>query len=356
MQFFSHSQFDNHEQVSFFTCPETGLKAIIAIHNTNLGPAMGGCRMWAYENDEQALYDVLRLSKGMTYKAALAQLPLGGGKSVIIGDPKREKTAAMMRSMGKAVDALSGNYIIAEDVGTSVEDMNEMSKTCHHITGLLQNNKGSGDPSPTTAYGVYLSMKPAVKYRLKKESLQGLSVSVQGLGHVGYHLCKYLHDEGVKLCVSDIDEEKVDRVVEEFGATPIPFDEIYDVKADIFAPCALGAIINDETIKRLKVSIVAGAANNQLQEVQHGSLLSDYNILYAPDYVINAGGLISVYYEYAVRNGIEFSRERVLKHTEKIPETLEMIFAYAEKHGLSTSTAADSLAEQIFKKGHAKQA
>ncbi|MFZ4116485.1 MAG: Glu/Leu/Phe/Val family dehydrogenase [Chthoniobacterales bacterium] len=355
MQFFNHGEFDNHEHVSFFSCSKTGLKAIIAIHNTNLGPALGGCRMWRYQSDEQALHDVLRLSKGMTYKAALAGVPIGGGKSVIMGDPKREKTPEMMESMGRAVETLGGKYIIAEDVGTCVEDMNQLNKATNYVTGGFQNNKGSGDPSPTTAYGVFLGLKPAVKHRLRKESLQGLTVSVQGLGSVGYHLCKFLHAAGVKLYVCDIDEERVDLVVNEFGAIPLPFHEIYDVKADIFAPCALGGILNDETIKRLKVSIVAGAANNPLEAPQHGTLLSDRDILYAPDYVINAAGLIRVYYEYAANENTPFSEECVFKHVEKIPERLEMIFAYADQHGISTATAADALAEQIFKKHSARQ-
>lgn len=350
MQFFNHLEFDNHEHVSFFSCSQTGLKAIIAIHNTNLGPALGGCRMWDYKDDEQALHDVLRLSKGMTYKAALADIPMGGGKSVIIGDPKREKTPKMMESMGKAVQKLAGNYIIAEDVGTCVEDMNELSKATNYVTGVYQNNKGSGDPSPTTAYGVFLGLKPTVKHRLKKESLQGLTVSVQGLGHVGYYLCKYLHEEGVKLYVCDIDDERVDAVVHEFGAVALPFYEIYDVKADIFAPCALGGILNDETIKRLKVSIVAGAANNPLEAPHHGTMLSNHDILYAPDYVINSGGLIRVYHEYAANQGTLFSEKNILDHVKKIPLKLETIFAYADQHGISTATAADALAEKIFKK------
>jgi leucine dehydrogenase len=356
MQFFNHNEFDNHEHVSFFSCPKTGLKAIITIHNTNLGPALGGCRMWNYNNDEEALYDVLRLSKGMTYKAALADIPLGGGKSVIIGDPKREKTPELMESMGRAVESLGGRYIVAEDVGTCVDDMNHLSKETRYVTGVLQNNKGSGDPSPTTAYGVFLGFIPAVKHRLQKESLRGLTVSVQGLGHVGYYLCKFLHEEGVKLYVCDIDDDKVDAVVQEFGAIALPFNEIYDVKADIFAPCALGGILNDETIKRLKVSIVAGAANNPLEAPHHGPMLSDRGILYAPDYVINAAGLMRVYHEYAANQGSLFSEELILEQVRKIPKKLEMIFDYADKNGISTATAADALAEQIFKKHSIKKA
>lgn len=349
MHLFTNSQFDNHEQVSFFHCAKTGLKAIIAIHNTNLGPALGGCRMWAYNDEDEAIYDVLRLAKGMTYKAALAGLPLGGGKSVIIGDPKKEKTAAMMQSMGRAVETLKGRYIIAEDVGTSVEDMNEMSTTCHHVTGLLKGNEGSGDPSPVTAYGVFVGIKATVKYRLQKESLKGLTVAIQGLGHVGYHLAMHLHEEGAQLHVADIDDTKVSEVVKKFGATAVPFHDIYDVKADVFAPCALGAIINDDTIKRLKTSIVAGAANNQLEQPIHGDMLAERGILYAPDYAINAGGLISVYAEYARRNGIDFNKEQVLKQADKIGETLTKIYDQSQQTGISTAKTADALAEKIFK-------
>ncbi|MFI0348146.1 MAG: Leu/Phe/Val dehydrogenase [Chthoniobacterales bacterium] len=350
MNLFTNTQFKNHEQVSFFHCEQTGLKAIIAIHNTNLGPALGGCRMWAYQNDDEALYDVLRLSQGMTYKAALAGLPLGGGKSVIIGDPKKEKTPAMMRAMGRAVESLGGRYIIAEDVGTCVEDMNEMSSICHYVTGALKNNEGSGDPSPVTAYGVFVGIKAAVKSRLQKENLQGLSVALQGLGNVGYHLAKLLHEEGVKLYVTDIDENKISKAVKELGAIAVPFHDIYDVEADIFAPCALGAIINDETIPRLKFPIIAGASNNQLAEPRHGDMLAERGILYAPDYAINTGGLISVYSDYALRNGIDFGREKVFSHTEKIGKTLEMIFAEAKSQGISTAVMADRLAERIFLK------
>lgn len=351
MNFFNNNAFNHHEHVSFFYDQATGLKAIIAIHNTNLGPALGGCRMWDYASDEEALYDVLRLSQGMTYKAALAGLPLGGGKSVIIGNPKTMKSAALMRSMGKAVESLRGKYIIAEDVGTSVEDMNQMSETCNHVTGLLKNNQGSGDPSPVTAHGVFVGMKSAVRYRLQREELRGLKIAVQGLGHVGFHLYELLHKEGALLLVTDVDQEKINAAVQQFGATAVELDKIYDVEADIFSPCALGAVINDETIKRLKVKIVAGASNNQLAEVRHGEMLAERGILYAPDYAINVGGLISVYYEYASRyHGIEFSRENVFAHTNKLEATLENIFSYAEQHKISTAAAADIIAEKLFQR------
>jgi leucine dehydrogenase len=351
MHFFNNSAFNNHEQVSFFYDQATGLKAIIAIHNTNLGPALGGCRMWDYASDEEALYDVLRLSQGMTYKAALAGLPLGGGKSIIMGNPKTMKSAELMKSMGKAVESLGGKYIIAEDVGIGVEDMNQMSETCSYATGLLKNNQGSGDPSPVTAHGVFVGIKSATQYRLQREDLRGMKVAVQGLGHVGFHLCQLLHNEGAVLFVTDVDQEKIEMAVQEFGATPVGLDEIYDVDADIFSPCALGAVINDKTINRLKMKIVAGASNNQLAEVRHGQMLAERGILYAPDYAINVGGLISVYYEYAARyQGIEFSRENVFAHTNKLKATLENIFSYAEQHKISTAAAADIIAEQLFQR------
>jgi leucine dehydrogenase len=351
MSFFNNSAFNKHEHVSFFYDQATELKAIIAIHNTNLGPALGGCRMWDYASDEEALHDVLRLSQGMTYKAALAGLAIGGGKSVIIGNPKKLKSSALIKKMGEAVEALGGRYIVAEDVGTSVEDMNQMSETCNYVTGLLKNSQGSGDPSPVTAYGVFIGIKSAVEYRLKRDHLKGLRIAVQGLGHVGNYLCQLLHEEGALLTVTDINQEGVDRAVREFGATPVGVDEIYDVEADVFAPCALGAVINDETIKRLKVQIVAGAANNQLAEARHGAMLAASDILYAPDYAINAGGLISVYFEYASRyRGIPFSRENVFAYTSKVKETLENIFSYADQHKISQAAAADIIAEKLFQR------
>jgi len=253
--------------------------------------------------------------------------------------------------MGKAVESLGGRYIIAEDVGTSVEDMNHISETCNHVTGCFKNNTGSGDPSPVTAYGVFVGIKSAAQYRLQREELRSLKIAVQGLGHVGFHLCELLHNEGVKLFVTDVDQEKIEAAVQKFGVTPVELEKIYDVDADIFSPCALGAVINYQTITRLKVKIVAGASNNQLAEVRHGKILAERGILYAPDYAINVGGLISVYYEYASRHhGIEFSRESVFAHTNKLKATLENIFSYAEQHKISTAAAADIIAENLFSK------
>jgi len=352
MSVFSHKEFDLHEQVSFFQCPQTGLRAIISVHNTHLGPALGGCRMWAYDNDEQALNDVLRLSRGMTYKAAISGLPLGGGKSVIIGDSRKIKTPELMRAMGRAVDTFAGKYIIAEDVGTTVEDMQNIHMETEYVVGIPSEDgiEGMGDPSPTTALGVYTGLKAAARLRLGKGDLRGVKVAVQGLGNVGYNLCKLLHKDGAILTVTDIQVEKLDMAKNEFGATVVGLNEIYDVEADIFAPCALGAILNDETLPRLKAQVVAGAANNQLAEVRHGDKLREMKILYAPDYVINAGGVISVYYEYLARTtGKAYDRTLVLDHVAQIADTVDMIAKRTEQENISMAAAADRIAEARFK-------
>jgi leucine dehydrogenase len=357
MSIFSHTEFHQHEQVSFFHDQATGLKAIIAVHNTNLGPALGGCRMWNYESDEQALRDVLRLSRGMTYKAAITGLPLGGGKSVIIGDSKKIKTAELMKAMGRAVETFGGRYIIAEDVGTAVEDMNNIHTQTNHVVGVAHDGEGSGDPSPTTALGVHVGLKSAVRYRLHRSDLRGLKVAVQGLGNVGYNLCKLLAKDGAQLFVTDVAPERVNMVVKEFGATAVGLNDIYSQDVDVFAPCALGAILNDGTIRQLKAKIVAGAANNQLAEARHGDVLRDLKILYAPDYLINAGGLVSVYYEHAARaSGKAYDRAEVVKHVQQIDETSESIFRRAEQDGISTSAAADRIAEQRFRAPKASKA
>ena len=353
MSVFTHREFDQHEQVSFFHDPASGLKAIIAVHNTNLGPALGGCRMWAYEDESKALEDVLRLSRGMTYKAAVAGVPLGGGKSVIIGDSKKDKTPALMRAMGKAVERMAGRYIIAEDVGTSVEDMVFVHENTNHVVGLPTGgaDKGGGDPSPVTAMGVFAGIKAAVKYRLKKDSLAGVRVAVQGLGHVGASLCKLLASEKAELLVTDMQKDRVDQMMRDFGAKAVGLNDIYGADVDVFAPCALGAIINDDTLKQLKCTVVAGAANNQLKEPKHGDALKAKNILYAPDYVINAGGLLNVYYEFQARKvGKAYNRDEALNHVNKIRETTEQIFKRAEKENISTAQAADREAESRFQK------
>lgn len=345
MSVFAHRDFDQHEQVVFAADPETGLKAIIAIHDTTNGPALGGCRMWAYPTEEEAIRDALRLSRGMTYKAALAGLPLGGGKSVIIGDARRDKTPALMEAMGRAVENLKGRYIVAEDVGTSVEDMAAIRRHTTHVVGLPAESGGSGDPSPQTALGCFMGIMAAVEYGGRKGGLDGLTVAVQGLGHVGRHLCRLLADAGARLVVTDIREDAVADAVASFGARAVALDEIHAVEADVFAPCALGAILNDATIPQIRARIVAGSANNQLAEARHGAALRRAGILYAPDYVVNAGGLMQV---AAERSGADAATLR--RQVEGIRETLHGIFSRADRDAIATSQAADRIAEERFRR------
>lgn len=328
-----------HEQVVFTHEPSCGYRGIIAIHDTTLGPALGGCRFWDYESDLEALIDVLRLSRGMTYKAAVAGLNLGGGKSVIIGDNKaRDDREFLFRAHGRAVDSLAGRYITAEDVGTSVEDMDYVHMETDWVVGILGR---SGDPSPVTAYGTYRGIKACALKRYGTDELGNRAVAVQGVGHVGYHLCRYLAEEGTKLFVSDIDEQKTARAADELGAEVVKPDEIYGVEADVFAPCALGAVINRETVPRLEADIVAGAANNQLETEEDDNLLEERGILYAPDYVINAGGLINVYSELA-----GWSAERSHRKAGEIYTTLLQIFDISDAEGMTAAEAADRLAER----------
>ncbi|WP_425403288.1 Glu/Leu/Phe/Val dehydrogenase dimerization domain-containing protein [Hwanghaeella sp.] len=348
MSLFGSAHFDNHEQVVFCHDEASGLKAIIAVHNTNRGPALGGCRMWAYASEDDALTDVLRLSKGMTYKNALANLPYGGGKSVIIGDAKTQKTPAMMRAMGRMVDRLNGTYTIAEDVGTNPDDMTEIRRGTPHVKGV----KGEGgDPSPATAYGVFSGIKASVKYKLGREDLNGLRVAVQGLGHVGYDLANQLRLAGAELVVTDIDKAALTRAEKELGAKVVSLDEIYDADVDIYAPCALGATLNESTIPRLKASIVAGSANNQLATDTDGDQLARRGILYAPDYVINAGGVIHIYHE-----GPDYDHDRAFAHVAGIGDVLLEVYALAESEALATHLAADRLAERRFRLDAAQQA
>jgi leucine dehydrogenase len=338
MELFSLIGQYEHEQVVFCYEPSCGYKGIIAIHDTTLGPALGGTRYWNYDSDEAAFIDALRLSRGMTYKAAVAGLNLGGGKSVIIGDPKSANREQIFRAHGRFVESLKGRYITAEDVGTSVGDMDYVHMETEHVTGR---GDTSGDPSPVTAYGVYRGIKAAAKARYGSDELNGKTVAVQGVGHVGYYLCQNLASEGAKLIVTDIDQERVQRVVKEFGAKAVGLNEIYSVKADVYAPSALGATINDETIPQLRVDIVAGAANNVLKEERHGSVLHEKGILYAPDYVINGGGLINVYGELQ-----GWTAERAMRKAGEIYDTLLQIFAIASDEGIPTYQAADRLAER----------
>jgi leucine dehydrogenase len=334
-------KYGGHEQVIFCHNKEVGLKAIIAIHNTALGPALGGTRMWAYKNDEEALIDVLRLSRGMTLKAAAAGLNLGGGKAVIIGDPKTKKSEGLFRAFGQYINSLNGRYITAEDVGTSVKDMEHVLMETPWVTGTSSNLGGSGDPSPFTAQGTVMGMKASAKVKFGNDSLKGLRIAIQGLGHVGNHLVHYLHKEGALLTVADIDPEKVKALVQQLAVKGVSADEILFTECDILAPCAMGAIINDQTIAKLKCKVIAGAANNQLAEPRHGDRLREMGILYAPDFVINAGGLINVWVELE-----GYSKERSMEMQEKIYDNLLSIFATADKESISTDKAAYRLAEQ----------
>ena len=341
MSVFEHLEFDGHEQVVFCHDAASGLKAIIAIHNTNRGPALGGCRMWPYASDEDALTDALRLSRGMTYKSALAGLDYGGGKSVIIGDPRKDKSDALFRAMGRFVDSLGGRYAVAEDVGISVPDVEIMAKETAHVAGT---SGGAGDPSPATAYGVFMGIKAAAKHRLGVEKLSGLRVAVQGVGHVGYYLCRHLAAEGAELVVADIAQDSLDRVVREFDAQVVAPEAIATAAVDIYAPCALGATINDESLPGLQAKIVAGSANNQLAEARHGAALRQRGILYAPDYVINAGGVILISHE-----GPDYDEARAYAHVAQIHDTLLEIFRRADAKKIATSEAADRLAEERFR-------
>jgi leucine dehydrogenase len=327
-----------HEQVSIWYDRDAGYKGIIAIHSTVLGPALGGTRMWSYENDLETLIDVLRLSRGMTYKAALAGLNLGGGKSVIVGDPNHRDREPIFRAHGRHVESLGGRYITAEDVGTSTADMEFIRQETSHVVGLAGR---SGDPSPVTALGVYRGMKACAQVSYGSDSLSGKTVTVQGTGHVGYYLCKHLHEEGAKLIVSDIEDDKVQRVVDEFGAVVVAPRDIYGAKADIFAPCALGAVINDDTVPALNVDIIAGAANNQLDQERHGDMLEERGIIYAPDYAINSGGLINVNAEVE-----GWSLERSHQKAEEIYDTILRVLQLASDEKIPTYRAADRLAEQ----------
>lgn len=303
----------DYEQVLFCQDKNSGLKAIIALHDTTLGPALGGTRMWTYATEEAAVEDALRLAKGMTYKNAAAGLDLGGGKTVIIGDPRKDKNPELFRAFGRYIQSLNGRYITAEDVGTTVEDMDLIHLETDYVTGISPEFGSSGNPSPVTAYGVYMGMKAAAKEAFGSDSLEGKTVAVQGVGNVAYSLCEHLYKEGAKIIVTDINEQAVKRAAEAFKATAIDPDDIYDVDCDIYAPCALGATINDETIHRIKAKVIAGSANNQLKLPKHGDMLHEKGIVYAPDYIINAGGVINVADEL---NG--YNRNRVMKKVEII--------------------------------------
>jgi leucine dehydrogenase len=351
MSVFDHHEFNAHEQVVHLHDRDTGLQAIIAVHNTTRGPALGGCRMWPYPSADEALADVLRLSRAMTYKSALAELPFGGGKSVILGDPARDKTPALMLAMGRAVDSLGGRYVAAEDSGTSVADLGRMSSVTKHVVGIARvsgwdDRERDGDPSPATAYGCFVGIQVAVAERLSLGSLSGVRVAIQGVGNVGRHLAELLDNAGAKLIVSDINAEHTRFAAERFGAKVVAAESIFDAQVDVFAPCAMGAIVNDDTVGRLNASIVAGSANNQLAQDRHGDALAERGILYAPDYAINAGGIIDVASEYA-----GYDPHLVRERLDGIGDTLRAIFAQSSKTGMSPHRVADQLAEQRLR-GH----
>jgi leucine dehydrogenase len=327
-----------HEQLMLCQDSASGYRGIIAVHSTVLGPALGGTRFWSYATDEEAIVDALRLARGMTYKNAVAGLNLGGGKSVIIGDNRTADREMIFRAHGRFVESLGGRYITAEDVGTSTADMDYVHMETDYVSGLAGR---SGDPSPVTAHGVFRAIQASAKEQWGSDDLSTRTVSIQGCGHVGYYLAKELHEAGAKLIVTDIDADRVKRVTNEFGARAVGADEIYSAQADIFAPCALGAIINDKTIPRLQVEIVAGAANNQLLEERHGDALEQKKVLYAPDYVANAGGVINVYSELAGWTSV-----RAFRKADEIYDTILKVFSIAKSEGIPTYLAADRLAEQ----------
>jgi leucine dehydrogenase len=317
---------------------ENGYHGLIAIHSTRLGPAIGGTRFWEYRNEDEAIEDVLRLARGMTYKNALAGIPFGGGKSVIIKNERATDREAIFRAHGRFVETFGGRYITAEDVGTNPRDMEWIGKETRYVAGLMS---GSGDPSPVTARGVFRAMEAAAKYRWGADSLARRTIALQGCGNVGYYLASYLHSAGARLLVSDVDTSKVERVVKQFDAEAVAPEEIYEAQADIFAPCALGGVINDETISRLKTEIVVGAANNQLLESRHGDELAARGILYTPDYAANAGGVIN-----GCRDLLDWDSAQATAKVDEIYDTVLNIFEMAATEGISTYKAADWLAEQ----------
>jgi len=341
MEIFKYLETYDYEQVVFCQDKASGLKAIIAIHDTTLGPALGGTRMWTYESEEAAIEDALRLAKGMTYKNAAAGLNLGGGKTVIIGDPRKDKNEAMFRAFGRYIQGLNGRYITAEDVGTTVADMDLIHEETDFVTGISPSFGSSGNPSPVTAFGVYRGMKAAAKEAFGTDNLEGKVIAIQGVGNVAFNLCRYLHEEGAQLIVTDINKESVQRAVEEFGATAVDPDDIYSVQCDIYAPCALGATINDKTIPQIKAKVIAGAANNQLKETRHGDLIHELGIVYAPDYVINAGGVINVADEL-----YGYNRERAMKKVEGVYDNIAKVIEISKRDGIPTYLAADRLAEE----------
>lgn len=344
------SQYD-HEQLVFCQDQNTGLKAIIGIHNTTLGPGLGGTRFYNYANDDDAIKDVLRLSRGMTYKAAISGLNLGGAKAVIIGDPQKLGGEAFFRKFGQFIRNLNGKYITAEDVGTTTKDMEYIKMETDSVVGLPEIRGGGGDPSPVTAYGTYLGMKAAAKKTYGTDNLSGKKVLVEGVGKVGTYLVELLSKENATIYASDVHQESLKNVANQYGAKVVEIDDKFKLDLDVYAPCALGATLNDDSIPKLKCKIVAGAANNQLEdEVTHGNALKQAGILYAPDYLINAGGLINVYTEYT-----GYNKEIAMANAEKIYDVTTAIFDKATEENITTAMAANKMAEERIQKiGHTK--
>ena len=348
MSVFDHPEFDQHEAVHFIEDARTGLQAIIAIHSTALGPAAGGCRRWQYVNSDAALTDALRLSRGMTYKNAVAGLRFGGGKAVILANDSAPKSAELFRAFGRAVESLSGQYVTAEDVGCSVDDMRSVNEETKHVSGLPKSgNTAGGDPSPITALGVFLGIRAAVRARLGRDSLEDVSVAVQGVGHVGLNLCRLLNEAGARLIVADVNRHNLQMAQDEFSVTEVAPNALLFSDVDVLAPCALGNVLTAQTIPNIQAKVIAGAANNQLATEQDGTRLTERDILYAPDYVINAGGIINVEHEYFGNS----SEEKVLAEVGEIPKRLDAIFAEAKESGEATNLIADRMARRIVAEG-----
>ena len=345
MSVFEHIAGGGYEQVVFCSDDQSGLRAIVAIHSTALGPALGGTRFFPYHSENEALQDVLRLAKGMTYKAAAAGLDLGGGKAVIIGDPRREKTEELLRAYGRFVETLGGRYITAEDVGTALDDMDVVRRESRWVTGCSHTYGGSGDPSPVTAYGVLQGIRACLLEAFGEASLETRTVAVQGVGKVGYALCGYLVQAGAQVTIADIDVDNLARAVSDFGVETVPIEKVHQLDVDIFCPCALGGAVNDDTLTELNCRIIAGSANNQLARDELGDKLRDVGILYAPDFVINAGGLINV--EDELRG---YDQQRAMKRVEGIYRQLQRIFAMARERNISTARAAMEYAEDRIRK------
>ena len=352
MAVFDHPDFDDHESLHYFRDAETGLRAIIAIHSTALGPAAGGCRHWQYASDDDALTDALRLARGMTYKNAVAGLKFGGGKSVILASDAAPKSEQLFRAFGRAIDSLGGRYVTAEDVGCSVDDMRYVKMETDFVSGLPKDGASAGgDPSPLTALGVFLGIQAATKARLGTDSLSGVRVAVQGVGHVGLHLCRLLHDAGAVLTIADVNANNLRLARDEYPVTEVAPSDLLFSDVDVLAPCALGNVLTSATIPKLKAKIVAGAANNQLSDESDGARLADRDILYAPDYVINAGGIVNVAHEYFG----DSSEEQVRAEIGKIPERLDAIFAQANATSQPTNLIADDLARRLVSNSQGAQ-